>query len=124
ENWTQDDYHGLAAFFARVGYRDGPFFLQIYDKEETVFDKRAGEHTHPRTGAVVRPKFPGRPIPELAADADRRAAFAAWLTAPDNPYFPRNAVNRLRFYPFRCGSVDPPDSSRAAHPPPTPPLPG
>ena len=42
ENWTQDDYYGFAAFFARVQYRDGPFFIQIYDKEETVLAKRDG----------------------------------------------------------------------------------
>jgi hypothetical protein len=122
ENWTQDDYHGLAAFFARVGYRDGPFFVQIYDKEETVFDKRTGEHAHPRTGAAVRPRFPGGPTPELAPDADRRAAFAAWLTAPDNPYFARNAVNRVWFHLFGRGIVDPPDDFRVTNPPTVPPL--
>ena len=37
ERWTQDDYQGLAAFFAQVRYKDGPFFIQIYDKEETVY---------------------------------------------------------------------------------------
>src|SRR5216684_4356795 len=35
EHWTQDDYYGLAAFFARLQYRNGPFFIEIYDKEET-----------------------------------------------------------------------------------------
>ena len=68
ENWTQDDYYGLAAFFARVQYRDGPFFIQIYDKEETVLAKRDAEVTHPRTGATVKPKFPGG----RSSDARRR----------------------------------------------------
>src|SRR5438445_7145299 len=43
ERWTQDDYYGLAAFFARIRYRDGPFFIQIYNKEETVYSTRDGE---------------------------------------------------------------------------------
>src|SRR5207253_1607262 len=50
ERWTQDDYYGLAAFFSRVRYRDGPFFLGKYNKEETVWLDRAGEVVHPRTG--------------------------------------------------------------------------
>src|SRR5262249_57429014 len=57
ERWTQDDYHGLAAFFARLRYRDGPFFVQIYDKEETIYLARQGELIHPRTGRVVAPRF-------------------------------------------------------------------
>ena len=31
QRWTQDDYYGMAAFFARVQYRDGPFFVGIND---------------------------------------------------------------------------------------------
>src|SRR5581483_8133807 len=50
ERWTQDDYYGLAAFFARLQYKDGPFFVQLYDTEETVLPLRDGEVTQPRTG--------------------------------------------------------------------------
>jgi hypothetical protein len=81
ERWTQDDYHGLAAFFARLRYRDGPFFIQVYDKEETVFVTRAGEWAHPRTGQAVTPRFLGGPEPKLAPDEDRLEIFARWLTA-------------------------------------------
>ena len=59
ENWTQDDFYCLAAFFARVQYRDGPFFIQIYDKEETVLAKPDAEVKQPRTGELVKPRFPG-----------------------------------------------------------------
>lgn len=55
ENWTQDDYYGLAACFARVQYRQGPFLIQIYNNEETVWTNRDGEMAHPRTGETVRP---------------------------------------------------------------------
>ena len=122
ENWTQDDYYGLAAFFARVQYRDGPFFLQIYDKEETVWTRRDGELTHPRTGAVVRPKFPGGAVPELGPEGDRRGAFAEWLTGAGNPYFARAAANRIWFHLLGRGIVDPVDDVRRTNPPAVPAL--
>jgi hypothetical protein len=119
ENWTQDDYYGLAAFFARVQYRDGPFFIQIYDKEETVLTKHGAEVAHPRTGATVQPKFPGGPI---SADPDRRGAFARWLTACDNPYFARAAANRIWFHLLGRGIVEPVDDFRGTNPPSIPAL--
>ena len=109
ERWTQDDYYGLAAFFTRVRYRDGPFFVQIYDKEETVYEGREGELIHPRTGQAVRPRFLGGEAPTLMSNQDRREALARWLTAADNPFFARNAVNRIWYHLFGRGIVEPVD---------------
>jgi hypothetical protein len=117
EHWTQDDYYGLAAFFARLNYRDGPFFIQIYDKEETVYPARQGEVVQPRTGQVVPPKFLGDSIPAIPPYADRREALARWLTSPDNPLFARAAVNRLWFHLFGRGIVEPVDDFRSTNPP-------
>ena len=116
ESWTQDDYYGTAAVFARVQYRDGPFFIGVYDKEETVLTKPGGEVLHPRSGAVVKPKFPGGPLPDLAPADDRRAAFARWLTSPENPYFARAAANRVWFHLLGRGVVDPVDDFRGTNP--------
>src|SRR5262249_41805779 len=44
-------------------------------------------------------------------------ALARWLTAPDNPYFARAAVNRMWGYFFGRGIVDPPDDFRSTNPP-------
>ncbi|HJT79158.1 MAG TPA: DUF1549 domain-containing protein, partial [Gemmataceae bacterium] len=77
DRWTQNDYHGLAAFFARVQYRivanrrRDKFDKHEFDGEQVVWMERSGEVSHPRTGAVLRPLFPGQPTPELAPDADR-----------------------------------------------------
>jgi hypothetical protein len=117
ERWTQDDYYGLAAFFARVRYRDGPFFVQIYDKEETVYEARSGDLVHPRTGLTVSPRFLGGDTPELGANQDRREVLARWLTAPDNPFFARNAVNRIWYHLFGRGIVEPVDDFRGTNPP-------
>lgn len=117
ERWTQDDYYGLAAFFARVKYRDGPFFIQIYDKEETVYLPREGELTHPRSGETVSPKFLGGTAPEIGDRADRREILARWLTSPDNPFFARAAVNRIWYHLIGRGIVEPVDDFRSTNPP-------
>jgi hypothetical protein len=117
ERWTQDDYYGLAAFFARVGYRDGPFFLQIYDKEETVYAKRDGEVVQPRTGQTMAPKYLGGPVAEIAPAEDRRETLARWLTRPDNPFFAKAAVNRIWYHLMGRGVVDPVDDMRSTNPP-------
>jgi hypothetical protein len=122
ERWTQDDYYGLAAFFARVSYRDGPFFIQLYDKEETVLANRSGEAVHPRTGAAVPPTFPGGTPANIPDGEDRRVAFARWLTAPDNPFFARAAANRIWFHLFGRGLVEPVDDARITNPPSHPAL--
>jgi hypothetical protein len=117
ERWTQDDYYGLAAFFPRVKYKNTANFIGIYNKEELVYVDRTGEVTHPRTGQVVAPKFLGGSVAAVSGDTDRRQALAAWLTAPDNPFFARAAVNRIWFHLFGRGIVEPVDDFRDSNPP-------
>lgn len=117
ERWTQDDYYGLAAFFARLKYRNGPFFIEIYDKEETVFPTRQGEVVQPRTGQTVPPKFLGDSVPSIPPQVDRREILARWLTSPENAFFARAAVNRIWFHLFGRGIVEPVDDFRSTNPP-------
>jgi hypothetical protein len=115
ERWTQDDYAGFAAFFARMTYRDGPFFIQVYDKEETVLNTRRGEFIHPRNGKVAPPVFlGGDKLPE--SSDERREKLATWLTAPGNPYFAKASVNRIWFHLFGQGIVEPVDDFRITNP--------
>jgi hypothetical protein len=116
ERWTQDDYYGLAACFARLRYRDGPFFNHIYDKEETVVPTRSGELRHGRTGEVARPQPLGSSPLALADGDDRRQAFARWLISIDNPFFARAAVNRVWAHLFGRGIVEPVDDFRSSNP--------
>jgi hypothetical protein len=117
ERWTQDDYYGLAAFFARIQYRNGPFFVEIYNKEETVYTTRAGEVIQPRTAQVMTPKFLGGPVATLRPEEDRVDAFARWATSPENPFFARACVNRICYHLFGRGIVDPVDDLRGTNPP-------
>src|SRR4029079_18694020 len=51
-----------------------------------------------------------------------RAALAAWMTSPANPYFARAAVNRTWWRLFGRGIVNPVDDMHAANPPSHPEL--
>src|SRR5262249_17170516 len=55
-------------------------------------------------------------------DADPRAALAAWVTSPENPYFAKVIVNRIWADLMGRGIVDPVDDLRATNPPSNGPL--
>jgi hypothetical protein len=128
DRWTQDDYHSLAAFFARVQYRivennrRDKFDKHEFDGEQVVWLDREGEWTHPRSGAVMAPRFLGGPAPDLAPGADRLQALADWVAGPDNPFFARTQVNRVWYHLMGRGIVDPDDDFRASNPPVNEPL--
>ena len=72
DRWTQDDYHGLAAVFARL------------NRGVQVSLRRRGEVIHPRTGEPARPRIPGDPLPgsRRRAPGLRRLADRRDLTSP------------------------------------------
>jgi hypothetical protein len=121
ERWTQDDYYGLAAFFARVKDRPDPLYPRINRFNLGALDiwtARTGEVIHLRTGKPMPPKFPGESTPApVGPDQDRRAVLADWVTRPDNPFFARAAVNRVWYHLLGAGIVDPVDDFRASNPP-------
>jgi hypothetical protein len=116
ERWTQDDFHGLAAFFKRLKFKQGDYFNHTYDKEDVVYLTDLGEALHPRTGVVVPPTLLDGGPATIAADEDRRVPFAHWLTAADNRWFARNSVNRLWYHVFGRGLIDPVDDIRDSNP--------
>jgi Protein of unknown function (DUF1553)/Protein of unknown function (DUF1549) len=102
DRWTQDDYHGLAAVFARL------------DRGREVKVTNRGAVTNPRTGEPAIPRIPG--VRFLDTSADGRIAFADWLTSADNPYFAKAIVNRLWKSMFGRGLVEPADDLRDTNP--------
>jgi hypothetical protein len=110
ERWSVEDFYSLAAYFARVKRKGGAEF------ENVIFVGSEGEVNHPKTGAVMEPRPLGAPAPKLDPDADRREALAAWMTAPENPFFARAAVNRVWAMLMGRGLVDPDDDFRASNP--------
>jgi hypothetical protein len=102
DRWTQDDYHGLAAVFARL------------ERGRVVKVGARGAVTNLRTGEPAIPRIPG--TANLDGVADPMAGFADWLTKKDNPHFARAQVNRLWRVMFGRGLVEPVDDMRATNP--------
>lgn len=111
ENWTMNDYYGFAAFFAQVGRKRGedPY-------EQVVWDQRSGDVRNKRDDKVAVPRALGAPPATVPQGTDRRAVLASWLTAPENPWFAKNVVNRLWARLMGRGIVDPPDDVRVSNP--------
>ena len=111
DRWTQDNYHGLAALFHRVGRKQGTRTNEII-----IFSQQSGELAHPKTGQVVPPWLPG--VGDLKPDKtiSRREHFARWLTDPENPYLAAVAVNRIWYHLFGRGLVEPIDDFRDSNP--------
>jgi len=116
EKWTNDQYYAFANLFARVRAKGWGGDARNGDGRRTLFVDQRGDLIQPRTGRPQAPA-PLDGVP-LAADdpADRRAALAAWLTAPDNPYFTRSVVNRVWANFFGIGLVEPVDDLRTSNP--------
>jgi hypothetical protein len=115
EVWSQDDYYGLAACFARVQRKDTKEGGR-YGGAQAVTLAATGSVANPATGAPAVPSLLGTPLTELPATSDERAALAAWLTDPANPYFARNIVNRYWGDLIGRGLVEPVDDFRGTNP--------
>jgi len=131
EVWSQEDFYGLAAHFARIGRKGTGLSPPISGSEEVFFAGKSGKVEHPRTGVTVeaKPLFawvtgtetsPGSsatPEPKKAeADTDLRRTLADWVTAPENPYFGKVIANRIWADLMGRGIVEPVDDIRATNP--------
>jgi len=114
ERWTQDDYYGLAAFFAQVRLKTPDAGRK--DRPTLYADRSAPEIIHPRTGRPVRPRVLGGAELDPGASIDRRQALADWLTDPANPFFARALANRIWYHVIGRGITDPPDDMRDSNP--------
>jgi hypothetical protein len=100
----------MANLFARVGVKNGAM------GDNVIFAKASGDVLHPRLARPLAPTpLDGRPV-SLDSTEDRRAAFAQWLTSPDNAMFARTVVNRVWANFMGRGLVDPVDDLRATNP--------
>jgi hypothetical protein len=117
EKLSQDDYWGFAAFFQRVGKKQGDV-----PADQAVFVQKTGETTQPRSGRKVKPKGLGGPEYEFVAGEDPRKLLVDWLTTPENPYFSRAIANRMFAALMGLGLVNAVDDMRVTNPPSNPEL--
>lgn len=116
-DWSQNEFWALAAYF---GGTTGDF--------KKVDEKGGdGKITIPKSaflnaGTKVPAAFlRANAAPKQSKDANR-ASFVHWLTGKENPYFARAFANRLWFYFFSRGIVNPVDDIRELNPPSHPAL--
>ena len=137
---TQRDYYGLQAIFAGVDRANRPSAI-IDGKTQLVYAAASdfapeGSFKPPKgmrpvhfllRGDVTRPGELMKPaalshafeLPENHSEAERRVAFAQWLTAPQNMLTRRSIVNRIWQYHFGRGIVDTPNDFGKMGSPPT-----
>jgi hypothetical protein len=111
ERWTQDNYYGIGAAFVRVGRKP-----TSDANEEVIFVANGGEVTQPRTGKQMKTHLLLKGDVDVPEGEDRREVFAAWLTAPDNPFFAKATINRVWGHLLGRGIVEPVDDFRDSNP--------
>lgn len=126
ENWTQNQFWGLAAFFDRM------FILSNNLTDSVIFDHPVHQDLgsadvngsiklfHPRTKAEVNPALLDGTVIPGSDNVNPRRELARWMTS--HPYFAEAAVNRIWSWFFGRGIVDPVDDFRSTNPPTHPDL--
>ena len=115
EVWSQDDFYGFAAFFARVGHKGG-LSPPISGSEELIYTSSNGSLKHGRTNEKVAAKTLTGESPEIAPEIDPREVLAEWMVDSSNPYFAHVMANRVWAELMGRGIVEPVDDIRATNP--------
>ena len=102
DRWKQDDYHGLAAVFARI------------DRKQAVRWLDRGAVTNPRTGLPAIPQLPGGP--RFSSSGDVRSELADWMIQHPDSLLAKATVNRMWSHFFGRGLVEPVDDMRLTNP--------
>ena len=112
--WTQDDYFGLAATFAKVQRSGGgPGMMnKILVKIEPE-----GKIEHLRTKKPAEARLLTGQAIAVKDSEDPRVKLADWMTSPDNPFFARAMANWVWAQFFGKGIADPPDDLSRSNPP-------
>ena len=120
EAWSQNQYWGLAAFFA--GY------TEVRDSTLIVDVLGGGHVDQPKDMMVMNPRTKEKVVPAFLDGTklppnewlDPRMHLAKWVTS--HPYFVEATVNRLWSFFFGRGIVEPVDDFRSTNPPTHPEL--
>ena len=113
--WTQDDYFGLAACFAKITRGGGAIPAAMDGRTRVGLDPK-GFVEHIRTHEHASPRLlDGTPV-LVRDDEDPRKAFADWVVDPKNPYFAKATVNWTWAQLFGKGLCEPADDLSRANP--------
>ena len=116
EKWSQSDFYGFAAFFNGIERKP------LATDRVLVYHPGYREIQIPISNQSV----PAHPLGVESISnlnvGDPRVLLANWMTAPDNPWFARLAVNRLWKHFLGRGLVESEDDLRSTNPPTNGPL--
>ncbi len=149
EPWTQTDFYGMAAFFARLevvtlgkAKNETKYAIGEKNRGEVLFAGPAAEQEPGKKGQPVQAKFlQGQELdePELSEDVQdprrfpnnkmppapkfsRKDALAEWVASPGNPFFANAIANRLWAQFLGRGIVHPVTHMSPSNPPSHPAL--
>lgn len=127
EKWSQDDYWGLAAFYARVGRKEVRYPNVDPNRQDNrvqvIYIRATGTLNNKRTQQAAVPKpLDADPMATLTGDDDPRQKLVDWMVDPKNPFFAKTVANRYWAHFFGRGIVDPLDDMRITNPPSNPEL--
>jgi hypothetical protein len=124
EKWSQDDYWGLAAFYARVGTKQMPTPGRQNNQNQkiSIFTRSGGSVTNKRTNQAAVFKPLDSEVVRVSPEEDPRVALADWMVNAKNPFFAKAVANRYWAHFFGRGIVDPLDDMRVTNPPSNPEL--
>lgn len=117
--WKQEEFWGLAAFFTQI--QTPKRAKQVYEKgvvdDPTLTLASLTQAGNPDGFRPSAPTFLGGQPLSAAAGQTHRAALAAWMTTPQNPWFARAMVNRTWWRLFGHGLVQPVDDMHEGNAP-------
>jgi hypothetical protein len=116
--WKREQFWQFAAFFSGIRPQEPRFAggSPILDDPARHVIKIAGTETE------IEARFLDGRAPAWKPGLSTRTVLADWMTSADNPYFARNAVNRLWAHFFGIGINEPVDEPSPDNPPSHPEL--
>ena len=117
-SWAQQEHWALAAFFRKTGGD----FNKISESSPGASAKNPAQITIPKSafknvGTTVQAGFLGGKTFNLDKDQALRPYLVDWLTTKENSFFAKAFANRMWFYFFARGIVNPVDDFRDLNPP-------
>ncbi len=118
DRWEQKEFWSFAAFFAGMDRQNGRngnlgAIRELFSRRTLMI---------PDSDTIAYPAYLDGGKPRMGLGDSSRNSLASWVTAKDNPYFARMAVNRLWDHFFGRGIVAPVDDFGDNNPPSHPEL--
>jgi Protein of unknown function (DUF1549)/Protein of unknown function (DUF1553) len=114
--WSRKQFWNQAAFFAGIERQGKGIFQPLTE------DANLRVLTLPDSTKKSAAMFLDGKEPNFKPGVSSRVTLAKWITAPENAYFAKAAVNRLWGHLFGMGIIDPVDNSHDENPPSHPEL--